>query len=93
MRGLAWLAWLIGLGSFAWVTYLNNSYASTMPRTADLRAGRTAPILVKRGTRVFVSPEEAARFDRARSRMNLGLVFCVFGTAILVASKRGRSEL
>jgi hypothetical protein len=92
MRRLAWSAWLIGISSVAWVTYLENSYASNMPRRADLSAGRTVRIVVKHGAHVFVAPEEATRLDGARSRMNVGIVSLVIGTIAAAATLRGRSE-
>jgi hypothetical protein len=87
-----WSAWLVGLASVAWVTYLDLSYASTMPRRSDPGAGRTVPMIVDHGTHIFVSDEEAARLDRARSRMNVGVIFCAVGTIFAAATGKGRYE-
>jgi hypothetical protein len=92
VRVVVWSTWLIGLGSLAWLAYLDNSYAAHMPRTSDVIAGRTVSMYVRRGTKIFVTPEEAARFDRARSRMKLGVLFCVFGTVAATAAGKGRYE-
>ena len=92
VRVVVWSTWMIGLGAFAWMVHLDSSYAAHMPQTSDPGAGRTISLFVRRGTKVFVSSEEAARFERARARMKLGVLFCVFGTVAATVAGKGRHE-
>jgi len=91
-RRLVWVAFLVGLASVAWVAYLDRSYASTMPRTSDPSSGRTIPMIVDHGARIFVSAAEAGRYDQARMRMNLGVIFCIVGAVVAATSGEGRYE-
>jgi hypothetical protein len=91
-RGTAWVAWLVGLSFFAWLVYLEASFASTMPRISDPTRQRTVPVVVRRGTHVFVSRQEATRLDSARSLMKWGVMLCAFGTIVAGVSGRARYE-
>jgi len=91
-RTIVWLAMLLGVAPLVWVAYLDRSYASNMPRTSEPSAGRTIPLMVQRGTRVFVSEEEAARYESAQSGIYLGVFFCVVGAVVAATSGKGRYE-
>jgi hypothetical protein len=91
IRRIGLSACLFGLAVVAWFVWLDNSYGSKMPRTADPSAGRTVRIVVRHGAHVFVSPEEADRHSRASSRTMVGAALCVLGLAAAVTT-RDRSE-
>jgi hypothetical protein len=85
--GIVIAAMLLGIGLAEPRIYLYVSYGSTMPQTPNRAAGRVEPMVVRFGTRVFVTHDEALRYQRARSAMNLApIAFALAG--ILVSTSR-----
>jgi hypothetical protein len=82
---ILWATALLGASLLGHAMYLDSDYATRMPRTQDLAAGRTVPLSVQHGTHVFVTPKEAQALEGAQTRMWFGWPLVMFGLALVGA--------
>lgn len=81
---------LLGLFIVSRTYFLENRYASAMPRGRDLTEDRTVQVLVAHETSVYVTEGEAKALDTARTYFTFGWSFVILGGLLVAASRERR---
>jgi hypothetical protein len=89
-RAISVASILLGLFLVSRTYFLENRYASAMPRGRDLAEGRTVQVLVTHETSVYVTETEAKALDAARTYFTFGWSFVILGGLLVAASRERR---